>query len=552
MSQHRRDFFRKGAMLAAGGLLAAGVTAEPADAEAMTSFSRYRPSHGGSPDSRDYLGKMVSGLRGGGLPPVPLQTPDIKKLTYEMQDGRKTFRLSCDVVKREFLPGNWMDVWGFNQSMPGPTIECIQGDRVRFIVKNNLPEPTSVHWHGLELPNEMDGVPGITQEAIPPGGTFVYEFDLHQVGSFFYHPHMGMQEAMGMVGWLIIHPKVAYDPVCDRDFGLIFQNFFIEPNQTIPDTRRMDWNWHVINGRSGPYTTPLLVKHGERVRIRVLNFSPEQHHPVHMHGHTFWLTGTEGGRVPTSAWVPRNNTLVGVATVSEFEFVANNLGDWILHCHMFHHMMNHMTYPAGPQMRMDAMKGMEGEHGGMQMKPTPQPAKPSDPMKGHDMKGMKGHDMKGSEPMKGHDMKGMKGMKGHSMGDMKMNVPQMDSMDMQADDSPALTPGQVADQQKALPADLDQQPPHDMSNMKEMPEMVPGYPEKMMDMGMPSEVMMKVMHRKEVAGLRQGWMMAMMGMMTVIRVLPPDLYDRIQAGDSSIKPGEIYQEVIRRRKQHQH
>ena len=141
-------------------------------------------------------------------------------------------------------------------------------------------------------------------------------------------------------------------------------------------------------------------------------------------------------------------------------------------------------------------------------------------------------------------MKGMEGMKGHSMGDMKMKNPSMDSMDMQADDSPPLTPEQVADQQKALPADLDQQQPHDMTNMKKMPEMVPGYPEKMMDMGMPSEVMMKVMHRKEVAGLRQGWMMAMMGMMTVIRVLPPDLYDRIQSGDRSIQPGEIYNEVI--------
>ena len=114
---------------------------------------------------------------------------------------------------------------------------------------------------------------------------------------------------LGLVGFFIIHPRVSYDPPVDRDFALCFQNFFIPPNSTIPDTQRMDWNWHTINGRSGPYTTPLVCKHGERVRLRILDFSPMQHHPVHIHGHTFWVTGTEGGRIPKSAWLPGNNVL---------------------------------------------------------------------------------------------------------------------------------------------------------------------------------------------------------------------------------------------------
>ncbi|MCA9194177.1 MAG: multicopper oxidase domain-containing protein [Planctomycetales bacterium] len=99
------------------------------------------------------------------------------------------------------------------------------------------------------------------------------------------------------------------------------------------------------------YTTPLVVKHGERVRIRLMNFAPMQHHPIHLHGHTFWVTGHEGARSPKSAWIPRNNVLVGIAQATNFEFVANNPGDWMFHCHMVHHMMNHMTRQVGPRMR---------------------------------------------------------------------------------------------------------------------------------------------------------------------------------------------------------
>ena len=329
---NRRDFLKAGAAVAAGGLVAGGLSA-PAEAAEFGTYSRWKASHGGPPDSPEYMGKMVPGFRKPSLPPVPVQTPDTKKLPWTMETGRKTFRLSCEVVKQEFLPGAEMNVWGFNGSMPGPVIEVNQGDKVRIIVTNNLPEPTSVHWHGLEIVADMDGVPGMTQDLIPPGGQYVYEFDLHQAGSFFYHSHIAMQEAMGMVGWLIIHPAKAYTPTVDRDFALIFQNFFIEPSSMTPDSRRMDWNWHTINGRSGPLTTPLVVKHGERVRVRLLDFSPMQHHPIHLHGHTYWLTGTEAGRIPSSAWIPRNTTLVGVAMVNDFEFVANNPGDWIFHCH---------------------------------------------------------------------------------------------------------------------------------------------------------------------------------------------------------------------------
>jgi manganese oxidase len=314
-------------------------------------FSRFKPSRGNDPDSPFYLGKTVPGFRTLEAGPAPFEAPDLKKLPFTMKNGAKEFHLVPQAVRREFLPGYWMNVWGFNGSMPGPTIEINQGDRIRIVITNELPEDTSVHFHGFEMPVQYDGADTMTQNPIKPGKTHVLEFDVHEEGTFFYHTHVAMQEAFGMVGWIIVHPRKVFDPPVDRDFGLIFQNFFIGPNQTVADSMKMDWNWHTINGRSGPYTTPLVVKHGERVRVRLLNFSPMQHHPIHMHGHTFWLTGHEGARIPKSAWIPRNTELVAVAQASNFEFIANNPGDWMFHCHMVHHMMNHMVEQVGPRIR---------------------------------------------------------------------------------------------------------------------------------------------------------------------------------------------------------
>jgi FtsP/CotA-like multicopper oxidase with cupredoxin domain len=316
-------------------------------------FSRYVPSRGNDPDSDYYIGKLVPGFRKAEAGPVEFNAPDLDKLPFKMKDGVKEFHLVAQSVQREFLPGTRMNVWGFNGSMPGPTIEITQGDRIRVIVTNELPEQTTVHWHGFELPVQYDGSHTMTQNPIMPGKQFVYEFDVHEHGTFWYHTHVAMQETHGMVGWMIVHPKKTVGPPVDRDFGLLFQNFAIKPNQTINDSWSMDWNWHTINGRSGPFTTPLVVRHGERVRVRLMNFSPIQHHPVHLHGHTFWVTGHEGARMPTSAWVPRNTELVAVAQASNFEFIANNPGDWMFHCHMTHHMMNHMVNHVGPKIRSD-------------------------------------------------------------------------------------------------------------------------------------------------------------------------------------------------------
>ena len=218
----RRHFLGAGTALAAGrrparpARVGAGQ-AGPSQPDAE--YPRDRPGAGGPVGSPTDRGKLVPGLRKPGLPPVPVETPDLPKLPWTLRDGAKEFHLIAMPVKREFLPHLEMDVWGFNGTMPGPMIEVNQGDRVRIIVENRLPEPTSIHWHSLEIPVSQDGVPGLVQDFIPPGEAFVYEFTLHQHGTFFYHAHVAMQEAMGMVGLFIIHPKEAYEPVCDQDFA---------------------------------------------------------------------------------------------------------------------------------------------------------------------------------------------------------------------------------------------------------------------------------------------------------------------------------------------
>ena len=284
-------------------------------------------------------------------PSVSVYTPDLSDLPYWLDNGVKVFHLIAEPVKQQIAPNKTIDAWGYNGSAPGPTIQVTQGDRVRIVVDNHLPEPTSMHWHGFEIENAMDGVPGLVQEAIRPGGRFVYEFTLRQEGTFFYHSHMAMQEMMGMLGAFIMHPKVPYVPRVDKDFVIMLQEYAVLPNNTVPNTMNMEFNWLVMNGKSGPAITPLIVKQGESVRIRLINLGMD-HHPIHMHGHTFYVTGTEGGRIARTAWQPANTVLVGVAQSRNFEFIAYNPGDWMFHCHLPHHMMNQMSSNVGPMTRM--------------------------------------------------------------------------------------------------------------------------------------------------------------------------------------------------------
>ncbi len=280
----------------------------------------------------------------------PVTTLDVGDLPFSWDAGVKVFTLVAEPVKQVIVPGKTLDLWGFNGSAPGPTIQANEGDRVRIVFTNHLPEPTGIHWHGLELPIEMDGVPGIGQKPVMPGEHFVYEFPLHQNGTFFYHSHMAMQEMVGMLGGFIIHPKTPNVPRVDKDYLISLQEYAVLPNSSMPNSMNMEFNWLTFNGKSAPASTPLIIRQGERVRIRFINLGMD-HHPIHLHGFTFWETGREGARQQESAWTRGNTVLVGVAQAKDIEFVGDRVGDWMLHCHLPHHMMNQMSSTVGPMTR---------------------------------------------------------------------------------------------------------------------------------------------------------------------------------------------------------
>ena len=283
-----------------------------------------------------------------GRPYNPVVTLNSWTLPWRMRDGVKEFHLVAEPVVREMCPGFTARLWGYNGQSPGPTIEVVEGDRVRLFVTNKLPERTSVHWHGQRLPNGMDGVTGLTQPGIEPGQTFVYEFIARRPGTFMYHPHADemLQMAMGMMGFWVTHPKALHPQIAEvqRDFCFLLNSYDIEPGSAVPRTSTMtDFNLWTWNSRIFPGIDSLHVRQGDRVRIRVGNLSMTNH-PIHIHGHEFEVTGTDGGPVPKSARWPEVTTDIAVGQMRQIEFIADEEGDWSLHCHKAHHTMNAMGH----------------------------------------------------------------------------------------------------------------------------------------------------------------------------------------------------------------
>jgi FtsP/CotA-like multicopper oxidase with cupredoxin domain len=278
---------------------------------------------------------------------TPVITPNNVALPYKIVDGVKVFHLIAEEVpKHEFAPGLVAHCWGFNGRVHGPTIEAVEGDRVRIYVTNKLPEPTSMHWHGLILPSGMDGVGGLSQKLIDPGETFQYEFTLRQHGTYMYHPHSDemTQMALGMMGMFIIHERQpARRP--DRDFAFMLSEWSIKAGTSRPDPSEMtDFNVFTFNGRVFPGTDPMVVRKGDLVRIRLGNLGAMEHHPIHLHGYHFQIVATDGGDIPAAAQWPAATVLVPVGSTRTIEFIADNPGDWAMHCHMTHHVMTQMGH----------------------------------------------------------------------------------------------------------------------------------------------------------------------------------------------------------------
>lgn len=335
---NRRNFFRAAgaAALAATTVSRAGAASLP-DAALQSTASTVPPPP--PPNGRPF--NPVVTLNGWSLP-------------WRMRNGVKEFHLVCEPVVREFAPGMKVNMWGFNGSSPGPTIEAVEGDRVRIFVTNKLPEPTAIHWHGVLVPSGMDGVSGLTQPPIPVGKTFVYEFTLLRSGSHFYHTHLDeqLQLALGMYGCLVAHPKDPEFMKVDRDFMFMLASYDVEPGAMTPKVSTMtDFNMWTWNNRVFPGIDPLVARTGDRVRIRVGNLTMTNH-PIHMHGPSFEVTGTDGGWVPKAARWPEVTTDVGVGQLRAFEFDAV-AGDWAIHCHKSHHTMNAMGHDVPTMVGVD-------------------------------------------------------------------------------------------------------------------------------------------------------------------------------------------------------
>ncbi|MGL6045189.1 MAG: multicopper oxidase family protein [Vogesella sp.] len=331
IDQSRRQFFAGAATAVVGATVARSALATLPEPVIQTSVETAPPL---IPDT--------------GRPYNPVVTLNGWTLPWRMNNGVKEFHLVAEPVEREMAPGFTAQLWGYNGQSPGPTIEVVEGDRVRIFVTNKLPEHTSVHWHGQRLPNGMDGVSGLTQRSIKPGKTFVYEFEARRPGTFMYHPHADemVQMAMGMHGFWVTHPKGKHPLIdeVDRDFCFLLNAFDVEPGSKTPKVNTMtDFNIWAWNSRIFPGIDSLNVRLNDKVRIRVGNLTMTNH-PIHLHGHEFLVTGTDGGPTPKSTRWYEVTTDIAVGQMRQLEFIADEEGDWAIHCHKSHHTMNAMGH----------------------------------------------------------------------------------------------------------------------------------------------------------------------------------------------------------------
>ena len=351
----RREMLFTGAALA--GAAAMNMKKAIAGDDAITDHSHHDHDHHDAPPAatspHDPPAAAGNAVRSPGV-----HTPNGATAGWKLVNGVKVFHLVAGEFEHEFAPGLRAKCWGYNGRTPGPTIEAFEGDRVRVYVTNRLPAPTSVHWHGVLLPNGMDGVSGVTQPRIEPGETCRYEFTLKQHGTFMYHSHYDdmTQNALGLVGMFVVHPRLPAAQAGDRpkeqggrqpdrDFALMLGEWRVTPGTSRPDPNEMtDFNILTLNGKAFPATAPIVVRKGDLVRIRIGNLSPMSHHSIHIHGHHWTVVGTDGGEIAPSARWPETTVLVPVGSTRTLEFIADAEGDWPMHCHMSHHTMNQMGH----------------------------------------------------------------------------------------------------------------------------------------------------------------------------------------------------------------
>jgi manganese oxidase len=272
----------------------------------------------------------------------------------ETPQKAKEFRLVAKETKWELLPGVEVNAWTYNGQIPGPEIRVKEGERVRIVFQNQLPVPTTIHWHGLIVPAKMDGVPGVSMPEVKPGETYTYEFIAKPSGTFWYHPHFDSvnQISKGLYGPFIIEPKIP-DVKVDREYILMMSEWVMPPKQESQAGHSMEKmgggmqeaNYFTINGKSAPAIPPMKVKKGEHIRVRFIN-AGNQVHPMHLHGHAFKIISTDGYSLPNKGQM-KDTLPVNAGERFDVIFKADNPGTWAFHCHDLHHVTNDGVYPGG-------------------------------------------------------------------------------------------------------------------------------------------------------------------------------------------------------------
>lgn len=347
-------------------------------------FVPYSSNNVGAINERD-MTKMMNEIMGVSTDEqLPLKTANERKERLEstVKEGVKEFRLSAESIRWEYAEGKTLLAWGYNGQIPGPEIRVNEDDKVRVVFTNNLPKATTIHWHGINVPFEQDGVPGVTQKAIKSGETYTYEFIAKPAGTRFYHTHGGVamgdeaqQLDMGLSGAFIIEPKNYQKP--DKEYTLILDEWQTMPMMPSGKTsslinqasangdedehgamsnmmnmsmmmgsgHSMNYNLFTINGQSFPNTEPIKVREGDLVRLRLINAGTSTIHPMHLHGHQFKVVAVDGNPVPLGAQLTRNTNTIHPGETYDIEFVANNPGVWLFHCHELHHADGGMIVP---------------------------------------------------------------------------------------------------------------------------------------------------------------------------------------------------------------
>ncbi len=309
----------------------------------------------GSMDMSGDMGHMMQPIPSDGVAPAS-ETIGGQPLDYREEEGVKVFDIIARPVLWEILDGVTVTAWTYNGTVPGPMIRVQQGDRVRVNFKNELPEPSTIHWHGINVPNAMDGVPGVTQDAVEPGETFTYEFTADPVGTFMYHSHYegDVQVGVGLYAPFIIDPVESAGPAPDVDVTMMLSEWRVTGGQTFAamPMMGMEPNYFTINGKAFPETEAINVKVGQRVRIRFIGIG-QFIHPMHLHGMHFDVVAVDGFPVPEAAQLTRDTQSVAPGERYDIEFVASEPGQWMLHCHILHHTTNNGAEPGGLMMMVN-------------------------------------------------------------------------------------------------------------------------------------------------------------------------------------------------------